>query len=917
METLTIIQQNVQYWPTRKFNLTNTYLKLNPDIVLINSHGITDNMPIKIQGYQSYTINKLNEIHDGIAILIKNNIKHTIQDEFITNVLQVTIETTLGKISLATTYLPPRRPYLPYPDIHKLASNHHPTYLLADLNAHHRLLNNNRNNEVGKGLERFMRQGKLIHLGPNFPTFHGRSGGSTPDLVFSNSRAHHNITITPGPLTEADHIPIIMNITAKAITKIIPPILNLKAANWERFKEEVDNNRSDIGLNEHLTKEEIDNKIQEWYSKVEAAIHNNIPKKNTQTLRKPITSPLLRQVQHQYKELLNEANMQGWGRIQYYRYRMLKVMLKNESDRLYNKNWEDLIKQTAEKYKDPPAFWAQIKKMRGSENSNNQHLEVNNTKLVEEKDKERAFREIWSKVFTISPEENMQYNLNKEREIEGYWLNNEEQRTPFPSSDINRITGREEIDTLISTAEIKYAIKSFKNNTPGESPINKLILKNLPDSAIENLKTLFNLTVSTGYFPDKFKTAIIKLLPKANTDQTNPINYRPISLLEVTGKILEKIINKRLRNYLEQNNHLPSFQHGFRRNRGTDTALTVIHETIAHHTARRDQVYLVLRDVSKAFDKVWHAGLQYKIVQLQLPNTITRLLNNYIKGRKAKIKIGSYTGQEFPLTAGVPQGSSLSPTLYTIYTADLPLPEWGCTNIQYADDITQIITYPGASRGFMSRLAVREITKINKFEEDWKIKTNKNKFKIIPIAVKKKDDIIIEGTKIDYSLQGKVLGLTIGRTGIERHVTEIIAKSKKRLSELYRFRKLPEKIRTHLIKAFILPLLQYPPIPLVTISKTKQGKLQKVLNQALRFAYDERYPYRRPLQTLHEHANIKPINYTLYERASAILEKTQELGDPHMDYIIDNYEIDKTHLYFGKTKKVLDRGPPELIYATH
>lgn len=59
-----------------------------------------------------------------------------------------------------------------------------------------------------------------------------------------------------------------------------------------------------------------------------------------------------------------------------------------------------------------------------------------------------------------------------------------------------------------------------------------------------------------GYFPDKFKTAIIKFIPKENTDSTNPINYRPISLLEVTGKVLEKILNPRLRALLETKNIL-------------------------------------------------------------------------------------------------------------------------------------------------------------------------------------------------------------------------------------------------------------------------------------------------------------------------------------------------------------------------
>lgn len=205
-----------------------------------------------------------------------------------------------------------------------------------------------------------------------------------------------------------------------------------------------------------------------------------------------------------------------------------------------------------------------------------------------------------------------------------------------------------------------------------------------------------------GYFPIKFKTALIKLIPKPDTDQTNPLNYRPISLLEVTGKFFEKIINTRLKTHLEANNMLTDMQHGFRNNRGTDTALTTFHETLAHYTAKRKQCYVILVDVSKAFDNVWHERLQYKTAHLQLPITTIKFLNNFLTNREAKIKIGNYIGPPIPLRAGVPQGSVLSPTLYFIYTNDIPTPATDCTYIQYADDITQIVSYPGRSRAFMA-----------------------------------------------------------------------------------------------------------------------------------------------------------------------------------------------------------------------
>lgn len=165
----------------------------------------------------------------------------------------------------------------------------------------------------------------------------------------------------------------------------------------------------------------------------------------------------------------------------------------------------------------------------------------------------------------------------------------------------------------------------------------------------------------------------------------------------------------------------------------------------------------------------------------------------------------------------------------------------------------------------MTRRTIQEITKVNTYEAKWKIKTNKNKLKIVPISVKKKNDIIIDGSKIEYSPHGKVLGLTMGRTGIERHINETINKGKSRLTELYRFKNLPTNIKTHLVKAFIVPILLYPSIPLVTTSRNKQNKLQKVQNKALRFAMNERHPYTRNTKMLHEEV-CKPGTYYIQEQ---------------------------------------------------
>ena len=184
---------------------------------------------------------------------------------------------------------------------------------------------------------------------------------------------------------------------------------------------------------------------------------------------------------------------------------------------------------------------------------------------------------------------------------------------------------------------------------------------------------------------------------------------------------------------------------------------------------------MICRDVSKAFDKVWHLGLKFKILQLQLPDILEKILCNFLDNRTAQIKMNNLLSEKFPLKSGVPQGSILSPTLYIFYPLDIPGPRHGGMDIMFADDVTQLVEYHRRSKSMLPRRTEREIDRINNFGEKWKIRTNRAKFKVLSILASKPKPISIDGNNIEFSNKINILRFSLERTGFRVHIGSKIA----------------------------------------------------------------------------------------------------------------------------------------------
>ena len=206
------------------------------------------------------------------------------------------------------------------------------------------------------------------------------------------------------------------------------------------------------------------------------------------------------------------------------------------------------------------------------------------------------------------------------------------------------------------------------------------------------LKTALNKNI----IPHTWKLANIVPIPQPNKDTDKGASYRPISLLSVIAKTLEKILLP----YITANIPNTPMQHGYKTQHSTVTVLHTLINTVAKgfdQMAPLARTITVALNMSKAFDTINIHTLIRKLLQTKSPGTIIKFIGNYIKGRTSYIKYINHTSSQRQFKTGVPQGSVLSPTLFNIYTVDIPQPRAPVQIMAYADDITITYTHTSTS----------------------------------------------------------------------------------------------------------------------------------------------------------------------------------------------------------------------------
>ena len=273
-----------------------------------------------------------------------------------------------------------------------------------------------------------------------------------------------------------------------------------------------------------------------------------------------------------------------------------------------------------------------------------------------------------------------------------------------------------------SEEEILKIIRALNiHKAHGHDDISIRMIKICDKSLLKPLILLFQNSAKLSYFPDIWKRSNIIPVHKKNDKQLVK-NYRPISLLPIFGKIFEKIIFNKIYHLLEERLLNPN-QSGFRQSDSCiNQLLAITHEIFEAFDCNPTlEVRSVFLDISKAFDKVWHEGLLFKLRSMGISGELYNLLGNYLSDRFQRVILNGQTSSWRPVIAGVPQGSILGPLLFLVYIKNLPN-ELKSSIKLFADD-TSLFTIVKDKNESANTLN-NDLLLISKWAYDWKMLFN-------------------------------------------------------------------------------------------------------------------------------------------------------------------------------------------------
>lgn len=385
----------------------------------------------------------------------------------------------------------------------------------------------------------------------------------------------------------------------------------------------------------------------------------------------------------------------------------------------------------------------------------------------------------------------------------------------------------EQVNPPVTLAELKDTISKFSNKkAPGEDGITADILKSLPEAFLEKLVIFYQSLLKIGYFPKKWKIGIVVPIPKPTTSAVRTVkDQRGITLLNLFGKIEEKLVMNRLDLFNHSNNLLNKNQFGFTRQKSTQNALHELRNFIQEGIKNRKSTAIVSFDIKQAFDNACWKKIIDTLVENRTPPYLIRCVKSFFEDRVVKMRHGKIEITK-EVKQGCPQGSCSGPGLFILLFNNL-FKKLDSTNelnettipLGFADDFNLATHYEETEEGIteMETKVNSLIETITDWGREYHLEFNPNKTKFIRISrqtMLRAPIIKLGDLTLENSVTLKHLGVVFDQEfRFHSHAKYIATKAKKAFFLIKRFSAntwgINSEIASLVYKTIVRPILTY------------------------------------------------------------------------------------------------------------
>ena len=645
------------------------------------------------------------------------------------------------------------------------------------------------------------------------PTHFTENSAYILDLIITDSPGYINKSGLLDPICELHHVPVYANLSI--CREKIP----------SKSREVWHYNNADIeGLNAALhdldwknmieNNQDINNTVTRFTETFISIAKQYIPvrKINIRSKDKPWVTPGLRKLMRLRNRWSGRYNKTGYAEHKIIR-NIYRSRVKHELRRLKRNYFETQLNHLNNPELSCKKYWNIVKQLYG--NKIKQPIPTlidNNNYYVTDESKACLLNEYFAQQSIFVPPPNChlpEFTYITDSRLESIDI------TPF------------KVSKILQRLPVKKA--------SGPDQVNNTLLKLTADVICDPLANIFNKSLNTSLYPEDWKCANMSAVYKKGERYIKD-HYRPISLLSCISKVMERLVFESMYDYFISLGLLTKYNSGFKKNDSTVNQLITLVHNIYKSLDEKNDVCMVFLDVSKAFDKVYHEGLIFKLRQLGIEGKLLKWIKSYLTNRKQRVVLNGKMSDWKHTNAGVPQGSILGPLLFLVFVNDI-VDSIDSKIFVYADDTS--IMRPIKDPEYDFQILNSDLHTLSKWAKQWHVTFNCAKTECMIFSLKNKPPsyppLFLNNTIIKQVNHHTHLGLILdSKLTWKDHITKICTKASQRITNIKRIRYLiPRVTADNLYKTLVRPLLEYADVIFDNTSQLMKKKIDQVQREAI------------------------------------------------------------------------------------